>query len=55
MKKIGLFLILLILFISIGCVYADGNLTSLQKEVNEESDSLILTQDYALIHKLIMV
>ncbi len=47
MKKIGLFLILLILFISIGCVYADGNLTSLQKEVNEESDSLILTQDYA--------
>lgn len=47
LKKIKIFLILLILFISISSVYADGNLTSLQDEVDDESSSLIITQDYA--------
>ena len=51
MKKIKIFLILLVLFISISTAYADGNFTSLQNEVNKESSSLEITQDYAFDSK----
>ena len=47
MKKINILLIFLVLFISISAAYADGNFTSLQNEVNQESSSLVITQDYA--------
>lgn len=39
-------LILIILFISIGTVYADGNFTSLQKEIEIANTTIEITQDY---------
>ena len=47
MRKIKIFLILLVLFISISTVYADGNFTALQDKVNKESSTLVLDQDYS--------
>ena len=47
MKKIKIFLILLVLFISISTVSAEGNFTSLQEEIDSSTDSIDITQDYA--------
>ncbi len=47
MKKVKIFLIFLILFISISAAYADGNFTTLKDKVNQESSSLVIDQDYA--------
>ena len=46
MRKIIIFLALLVLFISIGAVSAEGNFTALQEEVNSSTDSIEITQDY---------
>ena len=47
LRKIKIFLILLVLFISVSTVYADGNFTALQDKVNKESSTLVLDQDYS--------
>ena len=47
MKKIMIPLILLVLFISMSAVSADGNLTALETQIEESTDSIELTQDYA--------
>ena len=47
MKKIMISLILLVLFISMSAVSADGNLTALETQIEESTDSIELTQDYA--------
>ncbi|WP_407421048.1 C1 family peptidase [Methanobrevibacter sp.] len=46
MKEIKIFLILLVLFISISAVSAEGNFTSLQEEIDSSTDSIEITQDY---------
>ena len=46
MKRFKILFIMLVLFISVGAVYADGNFTSLQTEINNAGDSIELTQDY---------
>ena len=46
MKKIMIFLVMLLLFISIGAVSADGNFTALNNEINSSTDSIEITQDY---------
>ena len=46
MKKIKVFLVLIVLFISISAVSAEGNFTALQNEINDSGDSLEITQDY---------
>ena len=46
MKNFKILFILLVLFISVGAVNADGNFTSLQTEINEASDNIELTQNY---------
>ena len=38
--------ILLVLFVSVSAVYADGNFTSLQTEINNAGDNIEITQDY---------
>jgi|GEM_PF-6368960 len=43
-KEIKIFLILLVLFISISTVSAEGNFTSLQKEIDSSTDSIEITQ-----------
>ena len=45
-KEIKIFLILLVLFISISTVSAEGNFTSLQKEIDSSTDNIEITQDY---------
>ncbi|MBR6024093.1 MAG: hypothetical protein IK044_03905 [Methanobrevibacter sp.] len=47
MKKISIFLALLVLFISIGAVSAEGNFTALQEEIDSSTDSIEITQNYA--------
>ena len=46
MNKIKIFLILIVLFISISAVSAEGNFTALQNEINTSEDSIEITQDY---------
>ncbi|WP_407414682.1 C1 family peptidase [Methanobrevibacter sp.] len=46
MKKIKIFLIFLVLFISISAVSAEGNFTALQDEIDDSAYSLEITQDY---------
>ena len=46
MKKIKLLLVLIILFISISAVSAEGNFTALQNEISTSTDSIDITQDY---------
>ena len=46
MKKILILSMLLVLFISISAVSAEGNFTSLQDEIDTSTDSIDLTQDY---------
>ena len=47
MKEIKIFLVLIVLFISIGAVSAEGNFTSLQNEINDSDNTLEITQNYA--------
>ena len=47
MKEIKIFLVLIVLFISIGAVSAEGNFTSLQNEINDSANTLEITQNYA--------
>ena len=47
MKIIKIFLILLVLFIAVGAVSAEGNFTSLQNEIDASAESIEITQDYA--------
>ena len=42
-----IFLSLLLLFVSISAVSADGNLTALETQIDESSDSIEINQDYA--------
>ena len=42
-----IFLSLLVLFISISAVSADGNLTALETQIEKSTDSFEITQDYA--------
>jgi len=44
--KIKIFLILLVLFISISAVSAEGNFTALQEEINSSTHSLEIKHDY---------
>ncbi|WP_407432089.1 C1 family peptidase [Methanobrevibacter sp.] len=46
MKIFKILFIVLVLFISVSAVYADGNFTSLQTEINNAGDSIEITQDY---------
>ncbi len=46
MRKLKIFLLLFVLFISISCTYADGNFTNLQDKVDKSTDTLDITQDY---------
>ena len=46
MKEIKIFLVLIVLFISIGAVSAEGNFTALQNEINNSDNTLEITQDY---------
>ena len=46
MRKIIIFLALLVLFVSIGAVSAEENFTALQEEINSSTDSIEITQDY---------
>ena len=46
MKKFKILFILLVLFISVSAVHADGNFTSLQTEINNAGDSIEITRDY---------
>ena len=42
-----IFLALLVLFVSISAVNADGNLTALETQIEKSTDSIEITQDYA--------
>ena len=46
MKKIKIFLILLVLFISISAVSAEGNFSALQNEIDSSTDGISITQNY---------
>ena len=46
MKKFKIFFIFLVLFISVSAVYADGNFTDLQMEINDAENSIEITQNY---------
>ncbi|MBR5954769.1 MAG: right-handed parallel beta-helix repeat-containing protein, partial [Methanobrevibacter sp.] len=46
MNKIKIFLILLVLFISISAVSAEGNFTALQNEIDTSDNSIDIQQDY---------
>ena len=46
MKKIKIFLILLVLFISISAVSAEGNFTALQDEINTSTERIEINQNY---------
>ena len=46
LKKLKIFLVLLLLFISISAVSAEGNFTQLQNEINTAMNSIELSQDY---------
>ena len=46
MNKIKVFLILIVLFISISAVSAEGNFTSLQNEIDASDNSIDIQQDY---------
>ena len=46
MKIIKIFLVLIVLFISIGAVSAEGNFTALQDEIDSSTNSMEITQDY---------
>ena len=46
MKEIKIFLVLIVLFISITAVSAEGNFTALQNEIKNSGDTLEITQDY---------
>ena len=46
MKKIKILFILLVLFFSLSAVYADGNFTDLQTEIDNAGDSIEITQNY---------
>ena len=46
MKKLKIFLVLLVLFISISAVSAEGNFTALQSEIDSSTDTIEITQDY---------
>ena len=46
MKKFKILFILLVLFISVGSVYADGNFTSIQTEIDNASECIEITQNY---------
>ncbi|WP_407432505.1 C1 family peptidase, partial [Methanobrevibacter sp.] len=46
MKRFKILFILLFLFISVSAVYADGNFTSLQTEINDAGNTIEITQNY---------
>ena len=46
MKKIKIFLILLVLFISISAVSAEGNFTTLQDEIHTSTERIEINQNY---------
>ena len=46
MKIINIFLVLLVLFISVSAVSAEGNFTALQNEINSSTSNIDITQDY---------
>ena len=46
MNKVKIFLVLLVLFISVTAVYADGNFTSLQSEIDTSTDAIEIASDY---------
>ncbi len=46
MNKIKIFLILIVLFISISAVSAEGNFTALQNEIDTSDNSIDIQQDY---------
>ena len=46
MKKLIFLLIVVLLFISIGAVSAEGNFTSLKNDIDSNPKSVDLTQDY---------
>ena len=46
MKKIKIFIVLLVLFLSVSAVSAEGNFTALQSEINSGTGSINLTQNY---------
>ena len=46
MKKFRILFIFLVLFISVSAVYADGNFSSLQTEINDAGNSIEITDDY---------
>ena len=54
MNAIKIFLILLVLFISIGTVSAEGNFTSLENEIDASAESIKITQNYIMTIRLIM-
>ena len=49
MKKIKIFLILLVLFISISAVSAEGNFTTLQDEIHTSTERIEINQNYILL------
>lgn len=46
MKKFNILFIFLVMFFSLGAVYADGNFTDLQREINNAESSIEITQNY---------
>ncbi len=46
MKKFRILFIFLVLFISVSAVYADGNFSSLQTEINDAGNTIEITDDY---------
>ena len=46
LKKLKIFLIFLILFISIGAISASENFTSLQEDIEDSEHNMEITQDY---------
>lgn len=46
MMKIKIFLVLLVLFISISVVSAEGNFTALQEEIDSSTHTIEIKQDY---------
>jgi predicted outer membrane repeat protein len=51
MKKIIIFLSLLVLFISISVVSAEGNFSALQDQIDSSTDSISITQNYVFDNK----
>ena len=52
MNKLKIFLVIIVLFISISAVSAEGNFTSLQTDISNSENSIDITQDYTYDDKI---